>query len=148
MDFSTLTDEIAAIAHRCWCKRMLEDGWRRGASVDRQGKGHDAIRAYEELTDFDKVVIREQVECDELERQLANAAGEVLEPRELAAADLHIGMPVRVAGSARNQVGQVVGWEPSEVAGRLAAIKVQWPDGAVLDYRPVDRLIVPARDDA
>jgi hypothetical protein len=148
VDFSTLTDEIAAVAHRCWCKRMLEEGWRRSTSVDCQGKGHDAIRAYEELTDFDKVVIREQVECDELERQLANAAGEVLVHRELAAADLHIGMPVRVPGGARNQVGHVVGWEPCEVAGRLAAIKVQWPDGAVLDYGPVDRLIVPARPNA
>jgi hypothetical protein len=39
----TLTMPIAAVAHRCWCKRMLEEGWRAGKIFDAEAKEHDAI---------------------------------------------------------------------------------------------------------
>jgi hypothetical protein len=147
MDFSTLTDDIAAAAHRCWCRHMLSSGWRQGDRVDPALKIHDALRPYEELSAFDRAVLRDQVESEELDSALARAAEYALLERELSAADLRQGMAVRLAGGDAAEVGRVISWDARDTAtGRLRSITVEWPDGQRAEYFPAERLLVPVEE--
>ena len=96
MDLSDLAEEIAAVAHRCWCKRMLAQGWTLGDRIDPDERTHDAIRPFHELSPFDREQIRQRVEWEECERHLADAITDALDERELTEQDLRPGMLVRL----------------------------------------------------
>jgi SAM-dependent methyltransferase len=79
MDFSNPADEIAPAAHRCWCKRMLAEGWRPGQRLDPKARTHDTLRPYRDLLPEDRERMRQRVTWDELEGALAQAVRGVLE---------------------------------------------------------------------
>ena len=65
MDFGDVDDAIAAVAHRCWCKRMLEDGWRPAKLFDADRREHDCLRPFGELTPFKRAQIRQRARWEE-----------------------------------------------------------------------------------
>lgn len=146
MDFSTLNDELAAVAHRAWCKRMVEQGWRPGERIDEDARTHDALRPYGELSAFDREQIRRRVVWDEFEQRLADAIVDALMNRELSAGDIYVGMPVRMLDDPAQDVGHIVSWDPAEApSGVMTTINVKWPDGEVVGYCPTLHELVPVQ---
>lgn len=144
MDFSDLNDAIAAVAHRCWCKRMLEDGWRPGKIFDAEAKIHDEIRPYDQLSAFCRAKLRRQVGWDELDKDLAKSAADALMCPEFSAHDLYVGMRVRFVDDPAGDIGRVIGWEGiDEETGMIESITVEWPNGEVVEYAPNDEAITP-----
>lgn len=142
-----LTDELAALAHRAWCVRMLEMGWKPGKLLDPEAMTHDAIRPYPDLTEEDREQLRLRVVWDELEEHLAEAVHDPLMERELSARDLYAGMRVKLCDHEDGPIGKVVSWRLMEgLTTVVEAISVQWPDGRVVEFCPAERVIVPVRD--
>lgn len=144
MDFSDLNDAIAAVAHRCWCKRMLEEGWQPGKLYDAEAKIHDAIRPYHELSAFRRAQLRRNAGWDELELDLAKSADAALTNPEFSAHDLYVGMRVRFVDDPSGDIGRVIGWEATDQdAGLLESISVEWPSGEVVEYAANEQAILP-----
>lgn len=137
-----LANEIARLAHRCWCRRLLARGWTPGDRFDPDERTHDALRPFEQLSALDREQLARCAGWREIEKALADAAAAVLGERELGAADMRVGLPVRLAeGPLRADLSRPLGWVVSwEVAspetGRLALVRVRWDDGEVVDYAP------------
>ncbi len=149
MDFTTLADEIAALAHRCWCRRMLQEGWLPGPSLDPAAKTHDALRPYGDLSPEDRARLRQCVTYDAVAESLDQSIAFALEKRELAARDLVVGMRVRQVNGDPDEVGTVVAWSlcPSEPV-LLNLITVKWLSGDVGEYCPAEYAIEPLDDPA
>ena len=144
MDFADLGDAVAAVAHRCWCKRMLEAGWRPGKLFDPESKEHDCLRPYHDLTPFKRAQIKQRARWEELEPRLASAIDDALMVPEFSAQDIYVGMTVRFADDDSGDIGRVVGWETvDEDSGVLESIRVEWPSGEVVEYAPNGQAIVP-----
>lgn len=147
MDFSNLADEIAALAHRCWCKRMLEAGWRPGKLLDPAAKTHDAIRPYQDITPEDRARMRQCVTNEPMAEWLAKSIDIVLTDRELSARDLFVGMRVRQVDGDPEEIGTVLSWtfSPSE-PDLLDLITVEWRNGEVCEYSPAEHEFEPLDD--
>jgi hypothetical protein len=154
MQVDLLEEAIAAVAHACWCKRMRAAGCRGGEQPVDTGHPHDAIGDYDKLTPFDREQIRECIRMEGLEEQLASAADTALRDPELSARQMRVGLPVRTddagidpAEHEAKPIGRVVSWEVTNPeTGRLGVIRVQWPDGAVVDYYAAERALVIAAE--
>jgi hypothetical protein len=146
MDFSDPYDAIAAATHACWCKRMLEDGWRAEDVRDDRAKIHDAIRPYDQLPEPSRARLRRQARFDRFEEALADAGEHALMPQEITAGDIYVGMRVRFADDDETgAVGRVVSWEvDADEAELLDSISVEWPDGEVGVYSPLEQELAPA----
>ena len=144
MTRSELTMKIAKLAHECWCRQMMEDGWTAGDRFDPVAKIHDALRPFEALAPFDRDCAAMGVECDELQQRLAESVRFSRGPdREFTAGEMRVGLPVRGAeakdpGQA-TAFGQVQSWEVEDPqTGRLRYIRVQW-GGATTDHPACER---------
>jgi hypothetical protein len=147
MDFPDPNDAIAAATHCCWCKRMLEDGWRPGDVRDDEAKVHDAIRPYHELPEASRAKLRRQARFDLFEEALAEAGDHALMPQELTAGDIHVGMRVRAEDDETGDIGRIVSWEvDADETELLDSISVEWPDGEVGVHAPLEQELSPAEE--
>ncbi len=51
---TSLLDQLTAVAHQCWCRRMRDAGWKPGRKFDPDLRTHDAIRSFEKLSPIDQ----------------------------------------------------------------------------------------------
>jgi hypothetical protein len=144
MDFTDLDHQVAAAAHRCWCKKMLEAGWRPGKIYDATAKTHDRLVPFEKLTAFDQSQARLWVEIEELVDRLAESMRFAMSQRELSANDIFVGMRVRIGDPERLEFGRIVSWDIADKAtGSLEMILVEMDDGSVLDFIPAEGMLIP-----
>jgi hypothetical protein len=147
MDFTDLEDAIAAVAHRCWCKRMLQDGWRPGKLFDEEAREHDALRPYHQLSTFRRAQLRQHLGWDELEPALAGSAHNAHTIPQFSAHDIYKGMRVRFIDDPSGDIGKIVEWETSdEEAGMVESISVEWPSGEVVEYASNEQAIEPVEE--
>lgn len=145
MDFSTMSDAIAEVAHRCWCKQMIDDGWRCGEVTDLDARVHSALRPYAQLPAGDRAQLRVCVESTDMEESLVRSIETELRERTLSAVDLRVGMPVRMIGDTTGDIGviQSLHTHPKD-PDLLNLVVVRWPSGEVVEYCPAEHAVVPA----
>lgn len=146
MDFSDLDEAVAAVAHRCWCKHMLSEGWRAGKVLDPEAREHDKIRPYKDLPVSAQSQLKRQVRWDKLEEALATAMHHAMMEPEFTADTVYIGMRVMLLDDPEGHVGRVVGWEVGQEPGLLETLRVEWPDGEIVEYASDEVDLAPVDD--
>lgn len=135
---SELIADLAIVAHKLWCAKMLRDGWRPGPRFDAQAKVHDAIKGFDRLSEVDQRHARTAILADELDARLAAAVTYPRGPdRELSLDDMRSGALVRSAASGATPTGLIESWERD--GPRLTLIRVRWSDGSRSEHDPVLR---------
>lgn len=148
MDFSTLADEIAAVAHRCWCKQMTEEGWRPGEEFDAGERTHPALRPYAELCSLDRAQIRYMVTHRDCVEDLAFPAAEALDGCWHAIPGLRVGLRVRLVDGDPADIGTVVSFTPTASEPEIIdEVVVRWPNGDVVSYCPTEGEIAAVDSD-
>ena len=139
---SSVTEQLAAVAHLCWCASMQNQGWRYGPAYDPDHKTHDALIAFERLPGKDRDATVFAVRSADVERYLATLVFYPRGPeRPFEVGELRDGLPVGLAkdldpvGSER---GTVIGWKVGP-DGALQEIRVRWSDGSEQVHHPSER---------
>lgn len=152
MEFN-LEMAIAKVAHECWQRRLVEEGWRSGDRHDEVARVHDALRPFDELSAFDRHAIALACRCEGFAHTLADAAERMLfrgPQREFTTDDIHEGdrvLSVSCDGTFGPEAGEILSWEVADpVLGRLDVIRVQWDDGTVGEYAAAERAIARASE--
>lgn len=144
MSEDTLND-LAAVAHRLWCARMLSNGWTYADRFDAALHTHDALVPFTRLERRDQRAARLGVLAEELESRLISAIRysrgpnreflieEVVKGRKVAFCP-NMKPPPR-ASVQQEGVGEIDSWTVDS-DGELDLIRVRWPDGQVTDHVP------------
>ncbi len=132
--------ELAEIAHRLWCQRMIAAGWTPGTRFDERARTHDAIVRFPELTAVDRRNTALGVVASDLASTLQTIADYPRgADREFCESEMHVGMRV---GSADDptQFGTVIGWTlDADWPGCLTLIAVEWDSGERVDHVAAER---------
>lgn len=146
MDLSKLQDQIARVAHLCWCKKMMSDGWRPGKLMDERSRTLDGLVPYERLPASIRMQLRRSIGWDEFEDQLAECAEWAMNHREWCADDVFKGMRVQFADS--DELGRIVSWEVLDPAtGLLGNILVEWDDGEKCEHHAGEQVLLAVDED-
>jgi RyR domain-containing protein len=142
MPRSATTMKIAKLAHECWCRAMLEEGWQFGARFDEEAGTHNALCPFEELSPLERDQIAIGIENEELENTMTRCVDLCIQrgpAREFAAEEMRVGLRVRTTGEPADY-GHVVSWEVEDAElGRLGNIRIQWDDGTVQEHHAAVR---------
>lgn len=143
-DPQTLIFKLARLAHETWCERMLEDGWRPGATFDPGVRIHDALVPFEQLGPIDRRSAYLRIVVAEIAGEVENACQYSRGPtRELSVADMRIGLRVRLYDSP-SEIDTVVSWEEDHrFRGALNTIRVCWDSGELVDHAAPERELLP-----
>lgn len=133
-----LTTDIARLAHRCWCRRLEQEGWRPG-EFDETCRTHDALVPFESLAARDVRSAIIGVVANEIEDRLADTIDYERGPdREMLLEEMREGLRVRSAAPPdQAALGTIVSWETDH--GELGPISVRWDNGELTHHHPVDR---------
>jgi len=146
-----LREEVARCAHAIWRERMIEQGWKAGPAYDADAKVHDGLQPFDELPAFRRDLIADWIDADEMAADLFRVVESAMEDNELSAADVEVGASVRLSRPDPTQpidaeddyIGRVVECSIRRPDfGRLDTIKVQWPDGEIMEYGPSELEVV------
>lgn len=142
---TNVTAELAAVAHRIWCDRMLADGWRYADRYSETERTHDALVPFDRLDRRDQRAARLGIVAEELEPRLASAirysrgpnreflVEEMLQGRRVVfCPHMRSPAPEQVTGA---DIGTVESWDVDD-DGELDLIRVRWPDGQVVEHAP------------
>lgn len=134
LDSSTLTDDIATVAHHFWCKRIPRQGWRPGKLLDVVARIHDAPRPYLVVGSEDQGRLRLALTCDECEEELVGTVGIALGNRELSARDFRVENRVWMVGGDPDDIGTIHTLSPVESEPDVPDTNaVEWPNSEVVE---------------
>lgn len=137
-----LPEQLAAVAHLCWCTNMQEQGWRFGPEFDPVHKTHDALIDFLRLAAKDRDLTVKAVQSSGIERQLAalvcypRGPDRPFETQELCEG-LEVGLALDLDPEGL-QRGRVIGWE-TDPEGQPREIRVRWTDGSESAHHPLER---------
>lgn len=146
-----LRQQVACAAHAVWHQLLLNEGWTSGDRFDAEAKVHPGLRPFDQLPPFQRDLIADWVDGEDVVRSLRSAVDCAMGDRELRAEDMAVGALVRLLRNDPTEpidpeddyVGRIVGWTLRRPEfGRLESIKVSWPDGDVEEYSPGDLELV------
>lgn len=138
--------ELARVAHKCWCERMVRAGWVGGPRFQPEKKIHDAIKPFARLSRIDQRQAILGVRVADATDMLAGSIDYLRSPAtELGPRDVRIGSEVLLAQSPSRR-GVVVGLDADpDWPGCLLSIRVRWPSGEVTAHlAPECELFVPS----
>lgn len=137
---------LAAIAHACWCAKLLGEGWRLGP-YNPPGRTHDSLVAFESLDPLDRQSAVDSVRALDLEGLLARAIEydhgpareftlkEMVKDLEVVWADA----PATPGIDSAADRGRIQSWNVDASTGRLSLIQVRWADGSLSEHFPSQR---------
>jgi len=142
-----LREQVARAAHAVWHQLLLNEGWTSGDRFDAEAKVHPGLRPFDQLSPFQRDLIADWVDDEDVGSSLRSAVACAMLDRELRAADMTVGALVRLLRDDPTEpidpeddyVGRIVEWtlRRPEI-GRLESIKVSWPGGEMQEYPPGD----------
>ena len=134
-----LLRRVAAVAHDCWVAQMRSDGWSYGPSYDAERKLHNAMTAFDELSDDDQRTAMLCARVEELGSTLAGAMDYPRGPsRPFFLHEMREGRRVVLTHDPQ-LAGAIVGWEAAD--GALDTIRVRWDDGAIDEVNPWEQAL-------
>ena len=138
----SITEQLAAVAHLCWCASMQDQGWQYGSEYDPRRKTHDALISFDRLPEKDRLATVFAVKSAEVERYLATLVCYPRGPeRPFDLAELRDDLSVGLAKDldpAGTERGRVTGWKVGP-DGLLQEIRVRWSDGTEQTHHPSER---------